>query len=198
MAPLPVIAGVARITLDWAGPSAPQPANVFHLVTSTSDEDQIGDAIETSLAAGGTDMFLTVQESYTLTGVDIILLDGTSATQHWTFGTGIEGQAGGNLIPQAAGVLSLHTDQRGPRGRGRMFLGPLGEADQDAGYIGISTPALVTDAWDDFNDALEASSIDARMVVASYVHAEYNPVRTFSMRRKTGTMRRRMKQLANG
>lgn len=191
--PLPVIADVYRVTLNWATESQVTPHNVIHVETASANEADIAAAIEDNLT---TNMIALLGDDQTLESIDVIKLDGTSAQQSFTVTSIVDGQGTGPSTPAAAGVLSIHTVQRGPRGRGRLFLGPLHDNHNGSGVIVPSTlPGAIVAAWTTFNDALTAADIS--MGVASYVHADFHLATGFSMRAAFGTMRRRQDQLVH-
>lgn len=195
MAPLPVIGNVARIALIWNTVNGIKPVNVLHLITDSTDEEQIANDLHDAWADAGGAQFNQVANGFAIDAMAVTLLDGTSATQVINVTPDIGGAGGGEAIPQAAAVLSMHTSQRGPRGRGRLYIGPLGEAVQSNGLLngGAKTTALA--AWNDSVAPLAASPSTASYAVASYVHADVHGVSSFSMRNPTGTQRRRQNQL---
>jgi len=99
------------------------------------------------------------------------------------------------MIPNAAAVLSLRTPQRGARGRGRQYIGPVSEAALTDGKIVESYRGAMVGAWQDAGVSLAGSPITASFGVASYAHAEVNGVTSISMRVPGGTQRRRQNQL---
>lgn len=191
MAPLPVIPNVARVTLRWNHDSGISPRNVWNFNAPTHTEQQISDFIEAHMIG---DMFLAVHQNFHIEGCDVIFLDGTSATHSFNWTIQPEGNATGDIIPQVANVVSFHTDVRGPQGRGRMYLGPVGESVVNAGNISFTTLASIRDAWDTFiTDTVAAD--DVLLVVATYTHADAATVRSATVKQLTGTQRRRMDQL---
>lgn len=195
MAPLPTIGNVARCSLEWSLVSGIKPVNVLHLITDSEDEDEIATELGSALAANP-DCFRLLMENYALNTITVTLLDGHSAGVPVNVaGAGITGGGGGNIMPAVCAVLSLHTNQRGPRGRGRLYIGPMGETDQDAGIVTEAGRVDTVNAWTALESDLLASSIQASIGVASYVHSEVNGVTTLSMRQTCGTQRRRQNQL---
>lgn len=195
MAPLPTIGNCVRVAINWTGVGGVAPVNVFHLITDSTDEVEIATALDAAFHAN-TACWQCLMANYELDSYTITLLDGHSAGQVVTsLGTPIVGGGGGNMVPQVAGVLSLHTPQRGPRGRGRLYIGPVGESEIDSGIISAGVRTAMVGAWSDWQDDLAASSIAASLGVASYVHSEVNGVTSVSMRAQAGTQRRRQDQL---
>lgn len=195
MAPLPVIGNCVRVAINWTTVVGIRPVNVFHLITSSTNESEIGEALDDTLDAITGNPFAVVMDNYAIESWSITLLSSASATQIVTSTTSKGGTGGGNLVPQVAGVLSMRTAQRGSRGRGRLFLGPCGESDIDSGNLAIGIPPAMVAAWQEWADELAANPLNISFGVASYTHEEVNGVTSFSMRRPCGTQRRRQDQI---
>lgn len=195
MAPLPTIGNCVRVSINWTTQGGVRPINVVHLITDSTNESEIGEALDDAWVAGGANVWAIVQETYRIDSYTITLLDGHSAGQVVDCGVTVGGQATGNIVPAVAGVLSFHTPQRGPRGRGRLYMGPVGEGVITDGLLSSSIRNDIIGAWDDVVDSLAASPVAASFGVASYVHAEVNGVTAISMRGPAGTQRRRQNQL---
>jgi len=190
MPPLPTIADVYRVTLHWSNTFSGQPVealNVLHFRTSEHDEEAISSIVASNLAAHADEALCGLSTAYTLTGIDVIPLDGTSATQAFTM-TGTSGQGGSDYIPQGAGCVSLHTGIRGPKGRGRIYVGPWAEAQTSSGDLGGNADLLAT-GWSAIKEALDG--LELFLVVASYVHGVANGVSSISADRRLRTQRRR-------
>jgi len=195
MAPLPTIGNCVRVALLWGAQGGVAPVNVFHLITNSTDEVEIAGALDDAFSGATTNPFSPVMSAFIMEHYLITLLDGHSAGQVIATGPVFGGAAGGQFVPNVAAVLSLHTPQRGPRGRGRLYLGPVGESAIDSGTVVSGTRTDCVAGWNDVDDALAASSITASLGVASYVHSEVNGVTSKSMRIPAGTQRRRQNQL---
>jgi len=195
MAPLPVISNTVRCALNWNAVNGVTPINVLHLFTATTDEEEIGTALGEALELRP-ECFGLLMANHLLQSITVTRLDGTSAAQVIPMtGITVQGQGGGNQVPAVAAVISFHTAQRGPRGRGRLYIGPMGEADIDGGLVAAGPRTDAVTAWTGLQNDLQAGPLLADIVVASYVHAEQNVVSSFSMRPQCGTMRRRQDQL---
>jgi len=181
--------------MNWNQVAGIKPVNIFHLITNSDSEEDIAAAIDEAMVTAGSGLFEMVNEDFLLDTWTITLLDGHSAGQTIPVDSTIGGQATGNPVPQVAGVLSMHTPQRGPRGRGRMYLGPVGEGVIVSGLIDESVVNSCTSAWESFRAQIAATDITGSLGVASYVHEEVNGVTSVSMRRVTGTQRRRNDRL---
>lgn len=195
MPPLPVIGNCVRVTLNWSDVVGVTPRNVLHLITASVDGEEIGAALD-EVFQDNPDAFQTVSTAALLQSYSILPLDGSSATQEvQALGTDVTGGASGETLPAAAAVISFRTPQRGPRGRGRLYLGPMGEASLANGIVVESYRNSAVSSWQAIAAALPSTSITASLGVASYVHAEVNGVTSISMRPAAGTVRRRQNQL---
>lgn len=193
MPALPVIPNCFRIRLTWSGSSSSRPVNVFHLGTSSGTVSQIAANLEANWTVA---MIRPVSSSFSVTGVGITPLDGTTAEQFFTWTAAKAGQATGDIIPQAASVVSFRTLQRGPQGRGRMYLGPVGESVADAGFWNGTDRGICLAAWATFEAAMIAGTAASNLVVASYKHLDFHNVTTITGRSAMGTQRRRQDRLA--
>lgn len=195
MPPLPTIGNCVRVTLNWSDVQGVTPRNVLHLITASVDGEEIGAALD-EVFTEYPDAFQTISTSALLQSYSILPLDGSSATQEvQSVGTDIVGGASGETIPAAAAVISFRTNQRGPRGRGRLYLGPMGEGALANGIVVESYRNSAVSSWQAIAADLPASPIAASLGVASYVHAEVGGVSSISMRAPAGTVRRRQNQL---
>jgi hypothetical protein len=187
---LPEIANTYRCTLLWSNFLGVAPRNVFHVFSDTGNETDVFNTLEANLSDG---MFDALVNSYTLDQIAIIALDSNSATHIHDSAAGINGGAEGSPIPASAAVVSFRTNTRGSRGRGRMYVGPIGEDKQDHGVLASASQGAMQSAWDDFREAMVG---DGRpLVVASYAHADQHAVVTSTVDTLCGTMRRRQDQL---
>lgn len=190
MPPLPVIADTFRCTMNFDMTGGVAAHCVAHFASNTGNEADLATEFENHLTSN---MIAPLLDAVTVESLDIIALNGVSATQHFTLANTSSGTTTGDVIPAAAAVLSLHTGQRGPQGRGRLFLGPIGES---GNIDGIFSPSLLTAcvaAWTAFQADLFADGW--AQVVASYVHGVNYTVLSHSMRPQLGTVRRRQNQL---
>lgn len=187
MPPIPTITDVWRVTLNWGIAHGVAPRNVLHFsAPGLTDAD-----IATALDANFTDeMWACVQQDWAFTTVDLLKLDGTSATR--TEAVSAQGSlTSGDWIVGAAGVISARTPQRGSRGRGRVYLGPLAESQLTNGLIPNVSTKLA--AWEAFRVAMQGDGVP--WVVASYVHADSHAVTSVQMDQIPGMVRRRNDQL---
>ena len=191
---LPVITDVWRVTLLWGSYGGVTPRNVFHVYCAGGAADtQVAAALTTALNAHQ-DMWDAVSTDYSLDSFDLLGLDGASSTsKHMISAT--TGSATGDTIPSSAALVKFTTGRRGPRNRGRMFLGPVGEGAVSGGYLQNPTLGNVQTAFNGFLAALGAGSTALALVVASYKHASFALVTSVVVENKLGTMRRRQQQL---
>jgi hypothetical protein len=189
MPPLPTIADTYRVTLNWNPAHGITPRNVLHFRKASSDEADLRDSLNSSF---GDLMWEAVQQDWAFTSVDILKLDGSSATQ--TLAVDAQGSlVSGDAIVEACCVISLRTAQRGSRGRGRVFLGPLPESKQSQGIWTAGT--TIGAAWASFADAMFVDSWE--LVVASYVHADAHRVTSIHNDSVIGLQKRRRDQLVH-
>jgi hypothetical protein len=188
MTPLPVITDVYRVVLDWESGDACTPKNILHIRSTGNSEAGIGAALDASWQSG---MWDEVSSDMAFSQVTITKLDGTSAAVIVNVDTQ-GGGAGGQIIPEQAMVLSLRTLQRGPRGRGRLFLGPVTEDNVNQGKLSVTPVNNIVVDWGTFNDQLHAQSPSCALVVASYVHSDAHDVTSISSSIDVGMQRRRL------
>lgn len=189
--PLPVIADVFRVAIEWDLDHA---VNVLHVAAPTANEQDIFDAIDAYVQAS-TSTTTPFIPNVNIMGVDQVVitkLDGVSPGVVFP-SPGWGGVLSGNPIPNQAAVVSMHTAQRGPRGRGRVYLGPVGESQVDNGTLGSTEVTNTTAAWEALQAALTGGSPSMAIVVASYVHTDYHVVTSFACRAKLGSQRRRLR-----
>ncbi len=187
MPPLPTIADVYRVTLNWGTAHGITPRNVLHFSAPGLTDADIATAFD---ANASDDMWKCIQQDWAFTSLDILKLDGTSATT--THAVSAQGSLqSGDWATPVAGVMSLRTPARGSAGRGRVFLGPVAEVQLTSGLL-ISTAAIGT-AWEAFRVGMQAAG--TALVVASYVHVTSHPVTNLHMSNIPGVVRRRQDQL---
>jgi hypothetical protein len=195
MAPLPTIASVFRVAINYNAHAGVRPINVIHVLAPTANEEDVFDGMEAGFAGVTNNPLACIASVFQVEGYTITKLDGSSAgvafpsTEHQT------GGSTGEMLPAVAAVLSILTTQRGPRGRGRMFLGPMGEAAASEGLVDGGKRAEAVAGWNEFQAEISGLATPMDMGVASYVYAEFNPVNHFAMRQPVGTLRRRQNQL---
>lgn len=195
MAPLPVIANVFRVSMPWQG-GIVHPVNVFHVKSATSSTaSDVGDAIDEALLGLTGDPWNSIHEDYTCPTLEIIELDGASATFAKNLDHIPQGAATGPEVPNTCGVVSFHTDQRGSRGRGRMYVGPVGEDIINDGELQPSNAADMLTGWEELITNLPSSTPSLQLVIASYVHADSHQVTSVRVDNILGTQRRRQDQL---
>ena len=196
MPPLPVITNVFRVTLPWQSASqVVKPVNVFHVRTTSASLSAIGTLLAGQLAAHGGDMFNALYTGYTLPSIEILPLDGVTTTYLQAV-TGMTAPSGsGGVLPALAQVVSFHTTQRGSRGRGRLYCGPVGETQVNDGSMNSTTNATTLGGWQAFITGISGGTPSTNLVVASYVHADAHDVTSIRVDTVCGTQRRRQNQL---
>lgn len=197
MGHLPVIADVYRCTILWNTANGVAPRNVLHIKQPSGSEADVAEAFSYAygVAIATNNPWAPMSNTYTAAALDVIKLDGSSATQTEALAATIGGSASGEIIPASAGVMSLHTAQRGPRGRGRQFVGPTTEGSQVNGLLTGGVQVEFAAGWDLFIEALPSAPVPAALVVASYRHADAHEVTSIRADAVCGTQRRRQDQL---
>jgi len=189
---LPVIADTYRITLNWSTQAGVAPRNVFHVRSSGNTAAAIGALMESEFEST---MFAGMASQFALLSLDVLPLDGSSATLVHGMTRSITGDSSGDFVPSTAAVCSFRTAQRGPRGRGRMYIGPCTEGVQTDGILSGTVASSGAAAWAEFMTDLAAASPAAALVVASYKHADAHDVTSLIYELILGTQRRRQSQL---
>lgn len=175
--PLPVISNVARVSVSGSTSSGTQWANVQHYqrLTPPMSATNIGQLFDEivklySVAYAGAPTgipFMTpAPTSTTLTELRLTPLDGSSASTVRTValaGT----QADGTLPTEVSACMSIITGLRGRRNRGRIYLPPFSEAQNDnLGQINSTILAGLVAQAERFRSAIVALAWD--IGVASY------------------------------
>lgn len=193
---LPVIADVFRVLFPWAPQNGLATSNVIHLQTTSTDLEEIGLAIGTAWDAISTGSpFNAMPASFLTAAVNITPLDGVTAAQDVALGTEISGSGSDQYSPATAALVSLHTAQRGARGRGRVYVGPCKEGSIDNGALSGTVQGDMLDGWDQWWDAALAGTPSLQLGVASYVHADFHAISSIRVDTLVATQRRRQDQL---
>lgn len=187
--PPPVIPNTLKAVLRWGPGNSVAVINRLHFHSATVDVAGLDTFLNSNLTSG---MFDCMSNVRTLNSYGITPLDGTTAEQEFP-GPGIHGSGSGQDSPASAGVVSLRTATRGPRGRGRVYLGPVTEDNMSNGSLSDRT--TVQSAWDTFLAAAAAASFP--VVVASYKHLDTHTVLHALVDNELGTQRRRQSKLSH-
>lgn len=193
MAPLPTIPNAVRVGLNWSASAGVKPYNVFHVITDTDDMAQLATDLGTAFNTNQDGMFLAVGENFSFATVTLTPLDGATAGVEYPLGHVITGGGSGAIIPSSAALVSLRSITRGPRGRGRLYLGPVSEGEVDNGKV--NNNGAMTTAWQAFDEDLAATSSLASLGIASYKHAEISGASSIFVENALATQRRRQDQL---
>jgi len=201
MPPLPAIADTWRITFNWNTIQGITPRNVWHFrkgglgITDADVGGYIDDAVDAM--ASPSHLFHVCNDAQVCADVDILKLDGTSATLNYALATNLTGGSGsGQIVPAPAVLTKFLTGERGPARRGRMFQGPPAEGSISNGEVGSTSRGLMQAAWEDFADSLDSGS-GGNLVVASYAHEDARDVTTIFVELLLGTQKRRQDVLRN-
>lgn len=192
--PLPIINLTYQVALVWQAAAAPRPAsNILHFVdiVGTQNESDLFTDLQANVTAG---MWSATSNTAGITQVNITQLDGVSAGQAFTPTPAAKwnGSAAGEMILQGATVVSLKSDQRGPRGRNRIYLPWIGEDQQTNGTIAAGTVTAMTAAWVAFETAMGVAGW--QLTAVSGVHATENSVTSIAVRPYVKTQRRRARR----
>lgn len=192
---LPVIPNVFRVTWNFASYQGVTPRCVQHFLTATADGADLGVAI---WEACEDSMFFFMHQNFEPQSLSIIRLDGTSATVEVPRSSHSDAEmcaTTGEIIPAAAAVISWRSLVRGPKGRGRTYVGPVSESAIQNGKLIGDGITLLPLAWTTFMDNLTANTPNIELTIASYRHEESYLVSSFSMSNTLATQRRRQDQL---
>lgn len=190
MAPLPVIDNVFRIAVNGHTSSGATSTNIFHVFTASNDVTQMYADLNDQWSTA--DLFRYTSGRYLVDSVGITPLDGVTPTQVFPAFDNDEGTAGADYLVEGCAVLSMKTGIRGPRGRGRLYTPFVAEGAQADGLLAESSLEPMSTSWNDFNEAMIASTTNAAMVVASYEHHAQAAVTAFSVSPHLGLQRRRL------
>lgn len=191
MPPLPTIADVYRCRLILTSLSGVKPVNTIHVLAPSSSVSAVAAAFNTNATA---DMVRPISSGIDWQGVSITPLDGTTAETDHIFTTHKTGGATGEVIWNMAACLSFKSNQRGPQGRGRVFLGPTTEGINSSGVWTPSDASACSTAWGVFFAALTTAGIIP--VVASYVHSAAYPIVSIRADNALCSQRRRLDRFA--
>lgn len=193
MPPLPVIEDVYRVTWNFTQDQGVTPRIVQHYWSPSSDVDVLGASL---VAATEDGIFQPMPASFEPFDIDVLPLDGTTPTRNFDMPPTHHFCNGGSQgIPAAALIMKWTTAVRGPRGRGRSYIGPVAEDMQDSGQAIAGALSTLTGAWNDMLTTLAGLSPIVSLCVASYTHSDFNVVTGISAERTLGTQRRRQDQL---
>lgn len=193
MPPLPVIEDTYRVTWNFTNSGGVTPRIVQHYYSPGSDVDVFGASL---IAVMVDDLFYPMSGSFEPETIDVLPLDGMTPTKSFNLPSEIAFCSGDeDFSPASAYVMSLQTSVRGPRGRGRSYIGPVADSTiEDGKAHGISAGNLI-DAWNAFLVAASELNPLISLCVASYTHEEMNVVTGVQIRNVLGTQRRRQDQL---
>jgi hypothetical protein len=196
MPPLPVIPGVFRVTCNWNRINGVQPVNVYHVDAGTHTVADVATTLATAYNSFSAGMFEIMPTPYFFHDIDILPLDGHTATYNKVLSSNVTGGGGsGQASPATAACLSLRTNQRGPQGRGRQYIGPVAESFMADGVLDSVKCNDMVLQWEIWKNALSVSATPCVLVVASYTHAVANAVLGISCSTVAATQRRRQDQL---
>lgn len=193
MPPLPTIANCFRVTWNFDGYVGVTPRIVQHYLAPSMDETELATKIDDAIPNA---LFEPMHPGFTPTTIDVLPLDGVTPTYTRTLETeATMCEIGGEIVPAAAAIISFKTAVRGPRGRGRSYVGPVSESAVSDGVLDQIPRTDLSEAWETFLTNLGGGIDPVYLAVASYAHTEANPVTSITFERTLGTQRRRQNQL---
>jgi hypothetical protein len=183
--PLPIILNVYRCSFNWTGVESDRPnVSVQHFRTTQSAAD-----LATDINSAATPGMFSTEANVSATSVDIIRLDGVSASQSFPL-TNWDAAGGGTEQLPGFNILVLgSTGLRGPGRRGRLFLPGVGENVVTEGMLDNANAVAMTTAWNDYRVALGVLGVEYG--VASYVDSVFTTYTSMLVPRKLGIIRRR-------
>jgi hypothetical protein len=167
---------------------------VLHFSSASGDEQSLASALDESWENG---QFGVVTNTISVIRYDILKLDGTSSTQSFTpdpqNSEGLDGQASGEPALSWAVCVAFRTNLRGPRNRGRIYLGPLSESEVEGSeFTGVDSDVIAAQ-WSTFNDNLVGTADAWLHGVASYVgQGHFNGIQSYRTFPRPATMRSRL------
>lgn len=198
--PLPVIPNTFRVSLIWNLTNPVHvPVNVIHIrATSTGvTPGGVMSGLEGSVTAN---MWASVWSAVGINTVNIIPLDGTSATSTFTTSGGAKwsGAVAGEGTPQVAALIKLGTGLRGRNHRGRVYLPYTAEGANGGGILIAPYQANLQTGWSTFQTNLNAlGPVPLELGVASYMRdhggtgASFQKATAITAELYTATQRRR-------
>jgi len=186
--PLPTIADTFRVTLNWDAGGSQSFHNVLHFFNATGNETDVYNDMNAHVTTG---MWGLINGGFKVTSVDVIDLGHAFTSVHFATGSPAKwsGQAGGQVIPQGAAVITERTNLRGRSHRGRIYLPAIDESVQNDGVLDAATVASSQTAWNTFLTAMGATN--SQPVVASYKLSTESGITSYVVRPKLRTQRRR-------
>jgi hypothetical protein len=164
--PLPVIADVFQLRLDWSNTNAPRNASnnlYFRDVAGGQTEANLSTDFQASVLVG---MWTPVGTNSVINDFTVTKLDGASAGVVFQTGGAAkwQGSGGSDIILQGCAVVSIKSLIRGPNGRGRIFLPWIGETNQTNGVIVPANVTAMQTAWNSFQVSMAAAGWEVVMV----------------------------------
>jgi hypothetical protein len=190
LAVLPTIADTFRVVWKWTC-SGSIAVNVVHFRKTSSTSAALYTSIDAAITQA---MWACIVPSARLSQMLITPLDGHTATSAFTtVGTKYDGGSTGEMVPAAAGLVSLRTADRGPRARGRIYLPFQSETNMANGLLTGASLTTAASAWNTFFTAMAAGS--SPMCVASYKWSTAPTVFSLQYETPLATQRRRQSRL---
>lgn len=195
MPPLPVLTNCFRVANNYTCGEASF-ANIwnFQAAGASDPNDVAANFIASYDQSSPSSMRALHSSAVTLGAVEVTPYDGSTPTIVVPRSAGVHGT--GTTPPvsaQTAGIITLQSVIRGPRGRGRVFIGglPAGLLDSDGARWSTSWPTDVTSWFGNFLAAMAGASEGCNLVVVSLKHSDFHQVMSWEGRRYIGTIKAR-------
>ena len=191
MTPLPTIANTHRVTFNWTDSGEVVGHNIIGITTGSP----MSSAVIAGLVANALDsnMFAPVVSTTELLTIDVFNMGIPEATVQVPV-VGVQGQSGGQAVPNVAVVVTPRSVARGRSFRGRTYLPMIGESSIDSGIVIGPVVISTLAAWFDFNIALLASSITQSIISIELAVATL--VAGYTVDTRQDTQRRRLNRIA--
>lgn len=185
---------IYRMTLNITNTSAPTTHNVLHWSGSGS-EDVLSADFDDALGelAAASHLLWPCPDDSTMNSISTLDVGSTEASFDYNLTNDQTGGASGDPIWQAAGIVSIKTNTRGPRGRGRIYLGPCAEDANDSGNLDPTGMGVCQTAW---NDLRASMALDGwSLGVYSRTYSTFAAATSVTVRDYIATQRRRARFL---
>lgn len=188
-----IIADTYLVTLNWSRYLGVQPRNVLGFKSVGTNEAHVGTVVAANLT---TAMFQNMEAGHVLNDISVLPLDGTTASLQVAVAGVHGGQSVNHIQPAVCAVVSLKTGLRGPRHRGRVYLGPMSTNSLLDGIMTVGIGTTMFAAWSTFWVACNAGAPPVSLAVVSRKHADVNLVASAPfIELPAATQRRRQTEL---
>lgn len=195
MAVLPIIPNTYRVTLLWGANLGIACRNTFHVNKAGTTLAAIWGNLDTAFGAPA-----LAASQWQACGVGfgcqtalVYDLGTTNAGEVRTLTRGLVGGGANDVIPGASPIITIRSSQRGPQGRGRLYLPPVTEDQQAGGKLTAGALTTMGAAWATFLGSLAGNGVAFGM--ASYKHAAFHPFTSVVVESALATRRPRQNKI---